>query len=350
MDGLEFNVRIIGNPNFRADAVWGGTVFEYKAGIRDLRMLHSLIMRLAGLLTGSKERRAVLILDEPGISPGRLAEEWERLQLIIHPKLMERLSLVTLNKDSPSQVYGGLSKDEESALPEIRGKLRTRSLHKKERGPDAFSEILKVLLIHWFRKSGPLQLKTLAGMAGYSYPTLAAELKKLEPYLVRHSDRRVELKSFPRDAWFKLLANADSIRARMAFTSRRPRGIEVLLSRFLEQDRSDVALGGVVGAKHYLPGLDLLGAPRLDLVAHRLDTQEIRLIVERMDPALKQARRGDAPQVIFHTIVRPESFFVYGGKESPVADEVECLLDLHDARLESQSAEFVEFLKNKAQT
>jgi hypothetical protein len=48
----------------------------------------------------------------------------------------------------------------------------------------------------------------------------------------------------------------------------RPRSPEVLLQRLSELNRSDIAVGGVLGARHYFPGLDLVGTPRLDLVVH----------------------------------------------------------------------------------
>ena len=66
--------------------------------------------------------------------------------------------------------------------------------------------------------------------------------------------------------------------------------------------------------------------------------------VRRLDPALKPAERGEIPQVVVHTLYRPKSLFQMKETGTPWADEVECLLDLHEARLEPQALEFLERL------
>lgn len=65
-------------------------------------------------------------------------------------------------------------------------------------------------------------------------------------------------------------------------------------------------------------------------------------ILLRLDPALKPAERGEPPLVVIHSLYRPVSFFTKDGKETPYADEIECLLDLHEARLESLALEFLD--------
>ena len=121
-------------------------------------------------------------------------------------------------------------------------------------------------------RSGPLTSKELSAQTGFSYPTISNALQELEPFLVRHSDRPVQLRAFPKDAWFRLIAQAENVRSTMAFAdpSMRPRSPEVLLQRLGELKRSDIAVGGVLGARHYLPGLDLVGTQRLDLVVHAM--------------------------------------------------------------------------------
>jgi hypothetical protein len=69
--------------------------------------------------------------------------------------------------------------------------------------------------------------------------------------------------------------------------------------------------------------------------------------LRRLDPALKPVERAETPQVVVHTLYRPESFFTHADKRDIWADEVECLLDLHEMRLESQALEFVESLSSK---
>ena len=65
--------------------------------------------------------------------------------------------------------------------------------------------------------------------------------------------------------------------------------------------------------------------------------------VERLDPALEKAARPDeSSSLVIHCIRRAESLFQPGDHGVPWADPVECLLDLHEARLESQAQAFLD--------
>jgi hypothetical protein len=52
-------------------------------------------------------------------------------------------------------------------------------------------------------------------------------------------------------------------------------------------------------------------------------------------------RRDESPSLVIHALRRAESLFQPGEDGLPWADPVECLLDLHEARLESQALEFL---------
>lgn len=56
--------------------------------------------------------------------------------------------------------------------------------------------------------------------AGKSRPTVPRALKQLDYYLIRHTDRSVELKSFPAEAWEgKLIAGSDECGRRFDLAS-----------------------------------------------------------------------------------------------------------------------------------
>jgi hypothetical protein len=107
-----------------------------------------------------------------------------------------------------------------------------------------------------------------------------------------------------------------------------------LLDRLRELRGGDVAVSGVLGARHYVPGLDITGAPRLDIVHHSERPQVTLDWILKLDPALKPAGPGEAPHVVVHTLVRSEPCFTAEGNGTLWADEIECLLDLYAARLE----------------
>jgi len=348
---LKFEPKCDSIRGFRADAMVGHTVFEVLVDPRDLRQLRSSLMEIAKILSSDRRLRGILILDEPQIGDDRLREEWDGCTKLFRPEILDRITIVIRRDDTPDPIFGHLSDQEAPCIELVVDRVRQRAFRPKHRPAEAFFDILRVLLIHWFRKSGPLTSKELAAQAGFSYPTIAKALERLDAHLNRHSDRRVELQAFPRDAWLQLLAQAETVRSSQGFADRsgRPRSPEVLLDRLRELDRDDVAVGGVVGARHYLPGFDLTGAPRLDLVVHARKSPGRSSLLRRLDPALKAAKPGEPCQIVVHTLFRPESFFSERRDGLRWADEVECLLDLHEARLESQALEFFDHLVSGAE-
>jgi hypothetical protein len=111
--------------------------------------------------------------------------------------------------------------------------------------------------------------------------------------------------------------------------------------------RLDLAVGGVFGARHYMPGIDLVGSARLDLAIHSPSGQLLDDCVCRLDPALKPALDGEPIHLVLHYLHRPASFFEQGHDGWIWADQIECLLDLHEARLEPQAMELREHLAPK---
>lgn len=301
-------------------------------------------------------RQSILILDEPQIGHIRIFEEWRGIQKLFLRQILECLTIVVRSEGNPEEVMGYLSHEEKEAVETIAEHARQHSLRPMRRPSEAFFDILRVILIHWLRKAGPVTSKDLSQETGFSYPTIARTLDDLEPHLHRHSDRRVELQSFPKDAWLKLVAQIEKVRSSRGYTDRsgRPRPPEILLDRLKENSlrklcHNAVAVGGTFGARHYLPGIDLFGNPRLDLVIDAHSGRGYRpvaidTLIRKLDPALKPAERGEPCQVVVHTLYRHKSFFTEANDGTFYADEVECLLDLHEARLEQQALEFLEKL------
>jgi hypothetical protein len=147
-----------------------------------------------------------------------------------------------------------------------------------------------------------------------------------------------------------MLANADRARSTVRYTDRsgQTRSLESHVRRLEKLSPPNVAIGGVLGAKHYLPSLDLVGTPRLDLSLH-CSTQQMDLsFVTQLDPALKQIEDPLEPAIlIVHAVRHAESLFTPRDGGLAWADPVECLLDLHEAQLEMQATQFLEALKMK---
>ena len=346
MSALQFEVTFDDLPGFRADAVLGGSVFEVLTGTRDLRRLRASLMEIARLAAGQPLRRGILVLDEPEVSENRLFGEWKGAMAIVRPDIGNRLTMVIHRTGMPDQVSGNLSGGERESIETVVEEARKRPSGVQSRSSEAFFDILRILINLWIRRAGPQTSRALAEAAGCTYPTVASALEKIEKYVTRYSDRRVELKAFPRDEWFRLVANADKVRQTLRFAdhSGQPRSVESLAARLHRLRPPDVAIGGVLGARHLYPALDLIGTPRLDLTIHCRTRKPNLDFLRQLDPGLKPAGRGEPARLVIHTLRQAKVFFEAAPDGTLWADPVECLLDLHEMRLESQAAEMIEAL------
>jgi len=337
---------VAGFPGFRGDVVVGDALFQLLAKAKDTRRLRITLMDLARAVAVSREiHRAVLVLDDPGITDFRLREEWAGAGAVIRPEVFGRLGAFIRRAGTWTGIPKAPSDEDKAILEDILKHPVARRPAGTGRDARAHEEILRILIHQWLLGKGPVSIGSLMAMAGASHPTVARSLRTLEHILVRHSDRSVELRCFPRDEWARLVAVSDAFRATARFVDRsgRARSPESLMRRLRALGRRDIALGGVLGAIHYLPALDIAGIPRLDLTVHAERQVADLSFVQRLDPALERATRPDeAPALVVHSVRRAHSLFQPSDSGVPWADPVECLLDLHEARLEPQAMEFLQ--------
>ncbi|MFM7164555.1 MAG: hypothetical protein ACKO3T_04870 [Planctomycetaceae bacterium] len=351
MSNFLFEIAVTDVPGIRFEAMLGDIFFLVLREPRDVRRLRASCLEIARCAAWKDGCQVVLILQNPAISHSRLQTEWDGLRSTLKPEIFERLSVIVTKKHELQTTLGNVPAAAKENLQDVIEHASNRSSRPIRRTSDAITDVLRVLLIHWFRKSFPTRLKELGEQTGYSYPTIANALHQMRPWVHRFSDRSVSLRSFPQEEWFKLLARTENVRSTQGFavTSGRPRPTELLLEKLQDLRPSGVAVGGTFGARHYCPGLDLIGNPRLDLIVDVRMQKDIPAIIRKLDPGLKRVVRGELPQVAVHVLFRRQLFFTSRDAGMPWADEIECLLDLHESRLESQALEFLTFLKERAQ-
>jgi hypothetical protein len=173
---------------------------------------------------------------------------------------------------------------------------------------------------------------------------------KLGPAIERSTDQGIKLKYFPTEAWAEFVAVSRKARSTISYRDRsnQPRSPESLVKRLQKQGRTDIAVGGVLGAKHYYGALDIISSPRLDLCIHAPEKHIDLEFVEKLDPALK---RTDDPHArvhpALHFIRRKESSFEYDETGIRWADPIECLADLVEARQDKLAMEFLSYLATR---
>ena len=332
------------STKYRPNEVMGNTLIELKTGLDAVGKLRTAITQLAYALTERGPRSTgLLVLTNPKLTGERLEREWRYAGQTLSPHVMERLKLVRFLDGDFQGLPQGLE-------PGVRARLESMIREELECGgtrvPSTriYYELLKIMIHQWLLNKGPMTADWLAKTAGCSYPTVANALNRLSNSIARHAYRRIELSHFPREEWARLVAVSDRARSTMHYVDRsgQPRSSDSLLRRVQKLTRPDIAIGGVFGAKHYYADLDLLGNPRLDLSIHCPGKTADLGFVEELDPALELTRDAHGPtNLVLHFIRREVSLFDKSPDGLNWADPVECLLDLHEARLEPQAREFL---------
>ncbi len=328
----------------------GSAIAEIKFSVDALRTVRTAIINLAYALENHPDACGYLVLVDPTITEGRLRDEWHRAAAVLKPNILARLAICLVSVDGNIR---GVTQDPPTHvrrwLTDVIEHEATSVPARAERIDFEFV-ILKLLIHQWLTKREPVTTVWLTHAAGCSYPTAARVLKGLGSLVERESDRRIALRYFPQKEFSRLLATSERARSTTRFVdqSGQPRSPEAHLRKLEKLRPRGIAVGGVLGAKHYVPDLDLVGTPRLDLSVHCQDGCFDLDAIKTMDPALK---REDDPMrpanVVVHAIRHADPLFCSRHGGLPWADPVECLLDLYEARLESQAGQFLEELERK---
>lgn len=329
---------------YRPDFQLGNTIVEVKADLHSFRNLRAALLQLAYYITEETDEYGALVLVNPRITDAALRKEWQLIERTLRPAIVKRLALAVRRNAEISAIAGELK-------PSLSRQLLTH-VDREARGqpyraPQSSDAILLVLLNQWFLRKGPMTTQWLIQAVGCSYPTAANALRRLEHVIRRSSDRRFQLWGFPAEEWQRVVANRERAHPTLHYADRsgQRRSAESLLQRAAGLERDDIAVGGVIAARHYYPALDLRGTPRLDLTLHSPDGRADLSFVEQLDPALERTSgKDESAGLAIHVLRRQASFFETTGDGLPWADRVATLLGLYDARLEPQAKEFLDHL------
>lgn len=328
----------------------GNSIAVVKADVDAIRTVREAIGDLAYELTRRPGAFAYLLLPRPGITRARLDEEWRRAAAILQTEILHRVAIcIPTENDRFDGVPAPPPEDVVRWLGELVQREAAQPADRLQRVDYEFV-IVKLLIHQWLTRRRPVATSWLSTAAGCSYPTVARVLKSLGNLVERQSDRSVSLAYFPRPEFARLVANSERQRSTIRFVDRsgQPRTPGEHLRRLEALQPVGVAIGGVLGARHYLPGLDLVGTPRLDLSIHCPGRRVDLGLIRSLDPAL---HREDDPQrpanVVVHAVRHADPLFSPREGGLAWADPVECILDLYEARLDAQGAQLIDELSNR---
>lgn len=320
-------------------------VIEMKYSLQGARDLHAAVMQLGLYLKHTPEVvRGTLVVRVQRMSSARVLSEWKHATTILKPEVTRRLALIAIATD------GVVIWPDDTETRQISAHVReieassseTRSERTGPRWSPKSFEVWKILFRAWLRHEASLSLQEIQQRSATSYPTVSDVLDRLEQIgeLQRASNRSATLTGPPRRSLEQIVALGDTVRETHRFVDRsgRPPHARDLIRR-IRAKAPEVALGGVEGARHYMPDFDLNGYPRVDVTM----PEGVELAwVKTVDPALAAAPPSDSSSVrlVVHRLRRTETAFVRT-REGTFADPVEIVLDLHELRLADQASEFV---------
>jgi DNA-binding MarR family transcriptional regulator len=330
---------------FEVDGRWKNWLVEVKA-THNLRDIRGTLLALAYLLTEeAPSKQAVCVLVGSKITQERLAAELEMFRTVVNPALGMRVHLAQVTGD---QVVGLRSPGR--GFAEWLHELVRKETATVGRPNSSQQAVLTYLLRSWLATGRPQTTASIQEAVGASYPTVAAMLKELDGdgLLTRSSDRRVALRSPSPSQWRKWIAANASIRKSVRFIdpAQMARTPESMAKRLFRLQRHDVAVGGVLGAKHYFPDLNITGSIRLDLTVHGAHLD----FIGKLDPGLVETedRQAKAP-VVVHFAHGPEPSFLRDDA-GVWADPLECVTDLHELGLDEQADEMLQHLVRQRET
>ena len=335
------------DPVNSVDAEIGRLLLEVRIGVSAIRSIRMGLMQLTYAMAERSRYKGILLLVDTAITRERLHREWQLAASVLRPDILEHLSICIFEDGR----FFGIPRDPDRKTQRIlcdfnnSGELRESvRLYRT----NASFVVLKVLLNHWLMVEDPVTTNWLARSCGFSYPTIARVIHSLGSLIERQRDRRITLRWFPREEFARMVAVSDHARSTVRFVDRSgsARTADAHLRRLEKLNPPGLAIGGVLGAKRYLPKLDIVGTPRVDISVHCHGRQMDLEFMTKLDPALKRIDDPREPAAIaVHAVRHIDPFFTERSGGLFWADPVECLLDLHEAQLELQAAQFLRALE-----
>jgi hypothetical protein len=309
------------------------TLTKQLARVRSTRDLRAEILDLAAAAL-EDNRPARLEVNSPIISAHTVRAEWERV-LPAFDAAVRRLISLHVNDQRP------VTRDATIALAK----------------PNYTYELLRLLVGASLERDGPQPLAGLMEKIGASQTPLRVALMNLSVAELIPSTRRIEVN--PAQLSIETLSRIGALPQTLRFRFERGAQIkppDTLLGRARSllqpggpADWRAFALSGAPVAQEDVPALDLLGTPRLDLVAH-LDRESDAFdpdLMRWLDDGLEPESNVLAPAPVVITVVRAKQVFTRDIGSPPVrcAHPMDVLLSLLDLGLRDHAIQYAKAMR-----
>lgn len=325
----------------------GEVLIEIKntSNVRDVR--DALLALAYALDADSQAKYAVCILTPTRLSEQRLSEELARFRGVARPALGQRVFLAAAAEDD--RFVGELPPGVTDVAP-----LLGEATGAEARVGRVSRQVVKAYLVEcWLSSAGPLSTAKIRQDTGASYPTAVAAMEDLRRLGVvsERNSRGILLREPDWDAWRRLAEAQTEDRKVLRFVD--PSGLARSPAQSAERLRSlggksliqQVWLGGVLGAQLYDPGLDITGAPRLDIHVAGSDTR----FMHKLDAALVPAENDNArADVVLHIGRQASSEVARWRPDVFAASPLDCLGDLLALGYQAEARDFACSLARRA--
>jgi len=312
--------------------------------------------------TNDARGHAACVVVDSRLSLPRLMHELRQLQDLLDPQFAHRIHILIHERLPGEQAHGF-----QGTLAPLPTELRDwlGLLVEKERAP-GWSQttsprlvLVGILAEQLLRNALPTTLKDLQDASQASYPTVSAVIKdfKSRGLLERAGERGVRLRPLNASEWIGMAQEFARLRKPHLFTDPtghdQPANLAVRLQRLRSAGKlpQDTRIGGVLGAAHYFPALDISAAPRLDVSATMDPAELAHLLDAGLTTKDLPEQRVDLAVRVFPALLLPMKTHDGegpAGSDRPVfASEFECLADIVEMGYVSEAAEMAAIMENK---
>lgn len=339
----EFKDALGWTPSGRVEHVW----VDIRNNVHNVRDLRSILLTLAYVAQAAPFCEVLCILQLSRITQNRLDAELLNLRGLLGAG-GDRVHVVLGFPGTPLTLPALL---EQANI----GPALVELIAEKRLSPNAPSSqravagLLFTLML--MNATWSLSAAAIGEYASASHPTVAAVLKQFLRYEAIHrSGNKFYMSHCPRFAWTRWLNAEVALRKSVYFISRtgeprEPAAMCKRLDRIL--DDAHVAVGGILGAKHWFSGLDISGNGRFELVINANPSIDLSFLT-KLDPALERVDEEPLnPALVVHFLPRHEAYFQDKDDGFLWADPVVCLTDLHAAGFDHQAEDLLQHLLTK---